>query len=361
MARIVSAVRLARTCLAALALAACASSAAMVLPPPGQDPQAVRVFFATDRVDLGSPAAADRFAAVGGALTYGAVHVRMPDAHAVGAIEAPSFWDFGASEDPARHVMLHDPAEILTEAAFAAAVGDAASGGVLVVIHGFNKTFAEAAEYAAQIAYDLDFRGPVVAYSWPSAGDMMRYSDDVIAARATTAHLQQVLGQLAETAGLGRAHVIVHSLGIVPFLGAVDGLARQQAGAQPMLGQVVMMAPDMGFREFADHAPSLLALSAQASLYVSTGDRALAVSREFFHDEQRVGEVLAGSVAVIDGIDTIDAGPVDDSDLGHSYYHNNRAVLADVYQLIACGCGPDGRFGLRPVDTAAGRFWHFAH
>ena len=189
---------------------------------------------------------------------------------------------------------------------------------------------------------------------------MMRYSDDVLAARATTAHLQQVLTLLAATGGPGRTHVIVHSLGIVPFLGAVDGLARQHAGPGPVLGQVVMMAPDMGFREFADHAPSLLAVSAQASLYASSGDQALAISREFFHDEQRVGEVLAGSVAVIDGIDTIDAGPVDDSDIGHSYYHNNRAVLADVYQLIACGCGPDGRFGLRPVDTAAGRFWHFA-
>lgn len=347
---------------AALVLAACASASGVVLPPPEEDPQAVRVFFATDRVDEGA-GASERFGATPGPLVFGSMYVRIPEVHAVGAVEAPSFWDFGAAPDPIRHVSVLDPGAVLPEVEFLQAIAGAgaADGNLLVFIHGFNKTFTDAAQFLAQVAYDLDFDGPAVLYSWPSAGDVLGYPGDVVQARATTGHLAAVLSMLARGSGAARVYVLVHSLGHVPFLGAVGQMAIEPGWEErPAFQQVVMMATDMGFREFSNGIGAVLDLSGRVTLYASSGDRALAVGRSFYNDEQRVGEVMDGSVILIDGIDTIDAGPVDNTTVGHSYFRDNRAVLADLYQLFACDCGPDRRFGLRPVDTAAGRYWRFA-
>lgn len=256
-----------------------------------------------------------------------------------------------------------DPGTALPEAEFVQAIRDAgAEGGrLLLFIHGFNKTFTEAAEFLAQVAYDLNFGGPVVLYSWPSEGDVLGYPEDVVQARATTDHLAQVLSMLARGSGAQHFNVIVHSLGHVPFLGAVAEMAGEPGWSDaPPFDQVVMVASDIGFRAFSDGIGAVQDLSRRVTLYASGGDLALAVSRDFYNDEQRVGEVMDGSIILIDGIDTIDASAVDDTTVGHSYFRDNRAVLADLFQLFACDCGPEGRFGLRPVDTAAGRFWRIA-
>ena len=48
----------------------------------------------------------------------------------------------------------------------------------LVFVHGFNQTLADAARRTAQLAYDLAFDGPVVAFSWPSQGRLLDYLKD---------------------------------------------------------------------------------------------------------------------------------------------------------------------------------------
>ena len=43
-------------------------------------------------------------------------------------------------------------------------------GQALIFVHGFNVSFDNALFRAAQIAYDLNFDGPGVSFSWPSRG-----------------------------------------------------------------------------------------------------------------------------------------------------------------------------------------------
>jgi esterase/lipase superfamily enzyme len=47
-----------------------------------------------------------------------------------------------------------------------------------VFTHGYNVSFEEAARRAAQLAFDLNFRGRVVLFSWPSCGSLLGYGAD---------------------------------------------------------------------------------------------------------------------------------------------------------------------------------------
>ncbi len=65
------------------------------------------------------------------------------------------------------------------------------------------------------------------------------------------------------------------------------------------------------------------------------------------------------TVVILPGVQTIDATEINDEFLGHSYYRTNRALLADMHQLLTTGLGPDRRFGLVPVANDAGTYWVF--
>jgi hypothetical protein len=56
-------------------------------------------------------------------------------------------------------------------------------------------------------------------------------------------------------------------------------------------------------------------------------------------------------------LDTVDASAVDTSLVGHSYYGDNRAVLADLFYLLRNGAPP--RFGLEPRAGPQGSYGTF--
>jgi hypothetical protein len=60
-------------------------------------------------------------------------------------------------------------------------------------------------------------------------------------------------------------------------------------------------------------------------------------------------------------VDTIDAGDIDLSFLGHGYVADTRAVLTDMYYLLHRDDGPDERAGLGVLtDSVTGKeYWAF--
>ena len=57
----------------------------------------------------------------------------------------------------------------------------------VVFIHGFNVTYDAAAKRAAQLAYDMNYGGVPVLYSWPSAGKTRHYIGDTAVVRLSGA------------------------------------------------------------------------------------------------------------------------------------------------------------------------------
>ena len=99
---------------------------------------------------------------------------------------------------------------------FGQAIKDvAASSGqneFFIIVHGFNTTFAQAAESAALLAYSLE--KPVIVYDWPSKGNPGQYEVDAGNNEWSQEHFDQLVDQLSEVKASGiRFNLLAHSMG----------------------------------------------------------------------------------------------------------------------------------------------------
>jgi len=70
----------------------------------------------------------------------------------------------------------------------------------------------------------------------------------------------------------------------------------------------------------------------------------------------RAGDSSEG-VLILPGVDTIDASAAESDIIGHSYYGESRAILADIFSLLKTGMAPDQRFGLHVADSDGQKYW----
>jgi esterase/lipase superfamily enzyme len=286
--------------------------------------------------------------------------VSIPHDHRMGMLEQPRWFHFEFRENPALHVVLLEvrPCE---RAVFTKELQDflcrAKEPEALVFIHGYNVSFVDAARRTAQIAYDLNFHGAPILYSWPSRAKPLAYTVDETNVLWTVPNYQEFMRLVRTEIGVRRVSVIAHSMGNR----ALVDLLRLAAAAPVVNGaeisNIVFAAPDVdadSFRQFAldfhNHARRL-------TLYASQNDRALWASKRV-HGYARAGEA-GDNIVLVDSIDTIDASALDTSLLGHSYYGESRSILSDVYSLLKHGTPPDERHGLRPRSVSTSRYWVF--
>jgi len=123
------------------------------------------------------------------------------------------------------------------------------------------------------------------------------------------------------------------------------------------LRQLIFAAPDIDAATFKDFAAVFNAKADRITLYASSDDLALRASK-LVHKYPRAGE-SGLDLVIVNSIDTVDATTVDTSLLGHSYYGDNRSVLADLFELIRRGSPPQERFGLVPKERYGSRYWLF--
>ncbi|WP_308921118.1 alpha/beta fold hydrolase [Janthinobacterium sp. J1-1] len=322
----------------------------------------VKVGFATDRQrDLGKPAA-QRFGnerSHNAGLSYGHCEISIPRDHRMGELESPSLWRLEFRLDPAKHVMLLD-AEVEDQARFfagiAAQVKASAAGSAFIFIHGYNVSFEDAARRTGQMAYDLGFDGAPVFYSWPSQGDVARYTVDENNIEWSTPHLQAFLADFLQKTDAAKVYLIGHSMGNRGLARAVAGLIESQPALARRIAEIILTAPDIDADVFQQEiAPRLTAAHHPVTLYASSEDLALAASR-LVHGHRRAGD--SGDGMLLAGVETIDATGVDTGFLKHSYFAERRSALSDMFYLIHNNARADQRF-LDPVDTPKGRYWTF--
>ena len=327
----------------------------------------VKVGFATDRQrDLGKPAA-QRFnnernnsGSNNANLSYGHCEISIPRDHRMGELESPSFWRLEFRADPARHVVLLE-AEVEEQAGFfagiAAQVKASASGSAFIFIHGYNVSFEDAARRTGQMAYDLGFDGAPVFYSWPSQGDVARYTVDENNIEWSTPHLQAFLTDFLQKTDAAKVYLIGHSMGNRGLARAVAGLIETQPDLARRIAEIILTAPDIDADVFRQEiAPRLTAAQHPVTLYASSEDLALVASR-LVHGHRRAGDSGEGML-LLAGVETIDATGVDTGFLKHSYFAERRSALSDMFYLIHNNARADQRF-LDPVDTPRGRYWTF--
>lgn len=335
------------------------------LPEPGY--ATVKVFYATDRRPTGN-AAPRRFFVNGrdvsadAQLSFGTCDVSIPRDHRMGALEHPSIWKVEFRTNPKKHVALlriqpldRDTFYSLVEERLRVSQKREA----FVFIHGYNVSFEDAVRRTAQIAYDLGFDGTPIAYSWPSHAKAKMYLADEATVEATVPFLAELLTELQRSTGAHVIHIIAHSMGNRALMRAAQSFVTpKRKRGSTWIRQIVLAAPDVDAQVFSQLASTLRASCERVTLYASSRDLALRASK-IAHAYPRAGE-SGGNIGNLPRIvDRIDASAVDTNLLGHSYYGDNRSVLADIFSLVRDGFSPDKRFGMVRVGMSANAWWAF--
>jgi esterase/lipase superfamily enzyme len=263
-------------------------------------------------------------------LSLGICQVSIPGNHQMGKLETPSVIRLEFGEDEQKHIILRSAQPLESDAFFENIDQELRSkgDGLLVFVHGYNVSFEDAARRTAQMAYDLNFPGAPVFYSWPSQSNWYQYQMDRKNIELSVGHIRRFLEQLVARSGAKSIHLIAHSMGNV---GLTEALAELEAGQGPLFNQVVLAAPDIDADIFRNRiAPRIVGKAQRCTLYTSKTDLALVASR-YFNAGQRAGETIENQT--YEGIDVIDASSVDTSLLGHTYY-GGFSLLNDLSELL---------------------------
>lgn len=319
------------------------------------------VFFATDRKRTDSADPTQRFGTERGDMSYGMCSVSIPRDHKMGALESPSWWQLEFRPDPEEHVVLLSvtpmPGDQLFQA-LAAKIAATGTKSAFVFVHGYNVTFEDAARRTAQMAYDLNFDGAPIFYSWPSQARVMGYTHDEQNVEWTQPHLQNFLQDVVARSEAQNVYLVAHSMGNRVLTRAFAQLVTDKPDLAARVKELILTAPDIDADVFKTQiAPKLVQLGTPVTLYASAGDEALKVSREI-HGAPRAGDAGSG-IIILAGMETIDASLVDTSMVGHSYYAENKSVIADIFYVLKERRRAQDRFGLKEIVTPQGRYWTF--
>lgn len=342
----------------AIGLNACAG-----FGPPSDAPDSpwqyttYEVLYATDRTPTGNSDPTQYFGTGRGTLRYGVSTVRLPTV--IPKAELEKARRRGEKFDVYKYFSIRR-LDALEDGAFFDRIREATTGAtpndVLVYVHGYLNDFRDALFRAAQLKHEIEFPGPVIAYSWPSQGEAASYTVDEANVEWSAHNLRVFLERLAASRGeRARVHVLAHSMGNRALAGALREAACQ--GGKLPLHQVVLAAPDIDADVFTrDFAPLIRRSAHRVTLYVSREDKALQASRTV-HGYNRAGERRL----VSPHFDTVDATPLAGGklDLAHSYFAEAKPVLLDLKRLLLFNAPPGSR-ALRQRNVAGGgQYWTF--
>ena len=294
-------------------------------------------------------------------IHYGTCEVTVPKSHKIGSTGSP--WrKFVLTDD--RLKLEAKSLKLLDEASFFASIQKSLQSqeldenSALVFIHGFNVSFVDAARQAAQIGVDLQVRGIMAFYSWPSMGKYSGYTADEATIEASEEYITEFLINFAQKSGVKKVHIIAHSMGNRGLLRAMQSiLSKVKSDASDIsFGQIFLAAPDVDSDLFQKLAEAYKQLAERTTLYVSSKDKALVASR-IIHNQSRVG--FSPPITVVEGIDTIDVSDIDLTLVGHGYFAEQRDLLKDIHNLLMANTPPDKRFALIPQQLAEKKYWKF--
>jgi esterase/lipase superfamily enzyme len=331
-------------------------------PPDPNTHASVPVFFATDRNRISySPLSYSGEREPTKQLHLGRIDVSIPRDHQAGQVERPTIWTL-YREDPDKHFVIIKASEQPYDE-FYRQLGQIVAASVrkeaFVFVHGYNVAFEAAVYRTAQIAYDLGFDGAPILYSWPSVANPAEYLVDANNSDWTIDRLHYFLEDVAAKTGANYIHVIAHSRGNWPVMQALNAIATEPRNApRPRFRQIVLTAPDVDADKFRELARAVETVGERTTLYASSKDEALALSKRF-QGYQRAGDVQP-DIVVVPGLDSIDVSNVDTSFLGHSYVGDNTSVIADIARLLRTGFAPSRRCGLNAVPpSGTANYWMF--
>jgi len=313
------------------------SSMSLFATKPVTSAQSVTMFIASTRRDDRRGGAAAGDAGVHHAMAM----MSAPPGHQPGVIEAPTF---GKPNRNSHFTLLN--ASAMTPDRFTGEIGSHISGRVgadrdiLLYVHGFNTSLEEARLRLAQVVVDARFGGVPVLFTWPSESGMLSYVSAKERATASRDALRGLIRDLAATPGVGRVHVLAHSMGSWLAMEALrENALAGSANLDGRLGDVMLAAPDIDLAVFRQQM-ARLGSAARVSIFVSRGDRALSLSSRIAGDRPRVGAMDpknpqdAADLRAL-GVRVYDLSGFSNGFIGHGAYADAPDVIRSIGAQLA--------------------------
>lgn len=221
---------------------------------------------------------------------------------------------------------------------------------LILFIHGYRNSNADALSAAAKIALALKGREQVVSLTWPSYGRYTSYFWDETNADWASAIASGAVVEMVRR--FPYVIIIAHSMGNRVALGLMDELRRH--GLTAHVDHLVMASPDVD-RSSLERVLSG-GLGTRVTIYGSRRDQALSASWRA-HSYPRGGDLswwVTGrkrddSLAWLPNVEVVDTTEIDHSVSGHSAFIETREGAEDLCRLVD-GHG-SGRPSLEPLKA----------
>ena len=231
---------------------------------------------------------------------------------------------------------------------------------LLVVVHGFREAFPTALRKTAFLGHVLDVNSPVLLFDWPGnqGSSLSGYRRARQVAEASGAELARALKLVIEEIAPERLWLVANSMGGQVVADAFGLLYRDAdlADAETEIEDVVLTAPDVDYEEFDNQfKQEIQALTRDLTVYVSSNDRALLLSR-LINRGRRQGEStltpdqLEEAIRVSDLIDPesdlislVDVTPVNRTRNFHNFSLETPEFFDDLYMRLTNAETPRSR------------------
>ncbi|MDJ0941860.1 MAG: alpha/beta fold hydrolase [Kiloniellales bacterium] len=331
-----------------------------------------RFFFVTNRRSKAEgEAVEERFGIeVSDALTFGSFDTRIKPTLGIGMIINPTEWFQNKA------INLQDVATV-ERAAFVAQLRDQVQASpyrsVLVVVHGFREAFPSALRKTAFLGHVLDINTPVLVFDWPgNQGTSLRgYRRAQRVAKESGAELAAAIEMVIRDVRPERLWLVANSMGAQVVTDAFSLLSKQAdlADAETEIEHVILTAPDVDRDAFDQRFKrEISALADQLTVYVSSNDRALLMSR-IVNWGRRRGEStldvdqLEEAIQVVDLIEPdsqlitlVDVTPVNRTRNFHNFSLETPEFFDDLFLRLTNPGLPRSRL-LYKVETPDGKLY----
>ena len=333
-----------------------------------------RFFYATNRrPDAGEADPLERFGRERvDSLSFGLFDAAIEPSLGLGMLLNPTEW-FQNEE-----IALRDVRE-LERAAFIEQLRSYVAGSpeksLLIVVHGYREAFPSALRKTAFFGHILDIDSPVLLFDWPGnqGSSLPGYRRARSVARASGSDLAETLEIVVREIRPERLWLVANSMGAEVAVNALTQLYQELdwADAETEIEELVLTAPDVSHEEFGERfEPMITALTRSLTVYVSSNDRALLLSR-WVNRERRLGEStlspnqLEEAIGVSrlldpgsDAITLVDVTPVNRTRNFHNFSLETPEFFDDLYLRLTNAEGSPRTRLLYPSATPEGNvYW----
>ncbi len=248
---------------------------------------------------------------------------------------------------------------------------------LLISVNGFREQFPSALRKTAFLAHVLDIDSPQLVFDWPgNQGSTLRgYGRAQRIARESGEELAQTIKLIIDEVEPERLWLVANSMGAEVVVHAFTALYRDPefADAATEIEDVVLTAPDVSREQFGQQfRDEINALARHLTVYVSSNDRALVMSRVVNRD-RRLGQstvnpsnpdqtdeaIKAYSLLEpnSDRIIVVDVTPINRTRNFHNFSLETPEFFDDLYLRLTSADIPESRLRYAVRTTDGTEYW----